>query len=297
MVGDWRVEPDLDRISRMATETHLRPQVMALLVYLAERPGQVVSNDEVLETLWRGKVVTSGSIYNCIAELRLALAAGDDETSYIETIPKHGYRLLAPVSGSIQGNFDLDKESGANSRTGRMATALIVAASVGALIIGYYAVNQYGPDSTQTIARSTGADRSIAVLPFRSLSGFEDNIDIADSIHGNIVTRIANDSSMARVISTTFVEGYRGANSSSMRIGEELRVATLLEGDVLWVADRIQIHVRLIDATTGDVLWAKTYIHQMNAENLIAVQSDISNQVVTTLQDVFAEYEDIGEQN
>lgn len=98
-VGDWLVEPELDRISCGREITGLRPQVMELLVYLAERAGRVVSSDELLDSLWKDKVVTSGTVYNCIAELRHALEAADGSKASIETIPRRGYRLLGKVKG------------------------------------------------------------------------------------------------------------------------------------------------------------------------------------------------------
>lgn len=99
-VGDWLVEPERDRITRGTESSYLRPQVMELLVYLARHPKRVVSAEELLADLWAGKVVTGGTVYNCVAELRQALADGEDPPGqYIETIPKKGYRLLAPVTG------------------------------------------------------------------------------------------------------------------------------------------------------------------------------------------------------
>jgi len=98
-VGDWLVEPELDRITRNSESTGLRSQVMDLLVYLARHEGRVVSTEDLLDDLWAGKVVASGTVYNCVGELRHALDDGKDPHTYIETIPKKGYRLLAPVSG------------------------------------------------------------------------------------------------------------------------------------------------------------------------------------------------------
>ena len=99
-VGEWLVEPALDRIQRNAEIRNLRPRVMELLVYLADRPGTVVSTDELLSKLWDGRVVSEGSVYNCVSELRTALSSDDRDDPAIETVPKKGYRLVAPVSGA-----------------------------------------------------------------------------------------------------------------------------------------------------------------------------------------------------
>ncbi len=96
-VGDWLVQPDTNRISTVNETIYLRPQVMEVLVYLAGLQGQVATLESIHDDLWSGKVVSSGTIYNCIAELRLALAKDGKNLSYIETIPKKGYRLAPPV--------------------------------------------------------------------------------------------------------------------------------------------------------------------------------------------------------
>ena len=96
-VGDWLVEPDLNRISTATESIYLRKQLMDMLVYLAEQQGRVTTLDSLHDDLWRGKVVTSGTIYGCIADLRQALARDGRQIDYIETIPKTGYRLAPPV--------------------------------------------------------------------------------------------------------------------------------------------------------------------------------------------------------
>lgn len=96
-VGDWLVQPDIDRISTTTETVYLRPQLMEVLVYLADLQGQVATLESIHDDLWSGKVVSSGTIYNCIAELRQALSKDGKNLSYIETIPKKGYRLATPV--------------------------------------------------------------------------------------------------------------------------------------------------------------------------------------------------------
>ena len=96
-IGDWLVEPELNRISTAAESVYLRRQLMEVLVYLAAQQGRVVTLETLHDELWRGKVVSSGTIYNCIADLRQALARDGRGVEYIETIPKTGYRLKPPA--------------------------------------------------------------------------------------------------------------------------------------------------------------------------------------------------------
>jgi len=96
-VGDWLVEPELNRISTATESVYLRRQLMEVLAYLAAQQGRVVTLETLHDELWRGKVVSSGTIYNCIADLRQALARDGRGVEYIETIPKTGYRLKPPA--------------------------------------------------------------------------------------------------------------------------------------------------------------------------------------------------------
>jgi DNA-binding winged helix-turn-helix (wHTH) protein len=96
---DWCVYPELDRISRDDTTIHLEPKVMDLLVYLARHPGQVVTKNDIIDAVWEGHIVANSALSRCMALLRGALGDNARQPTYIETIPKRGYRLIAPIAG------------------------------------------------------------------------------------------------------------------------------------------------------------------------------------------------------
>lgn len=96
-VGGWLVEPSLDRLSRNGTALRLRPQLVDLLVLLAAHAGQTVSKDTILADVWEGQHVAESGMTRCIAELRQTLGDDAREPTMIQTIPKRGYRLVAPV--------------------------------------------------------------------------------------------------------------------------------------------------------------------------------------------------------
>ena len=97
-LGDWLVEPDLDRIGRGPLVRHLRPRLMDLLVFLAEHAGQPVTKDQILELVWRQQFVAESVLSRSIADLRRLLDDDAEHPRYIETIPKRGYRLVASVT-------------------------------------------------------------------------------------------------------------------------------------------------------------------------------------------------------
>src|SRR5580693_8970398 len=96
-IGEWMAHPALDSISR-GTETHkLEPRAMRLLMCLANSPGEVVSIDRLLTEVWAGVVVGSASVYETVSQLRKILGDVEAQPTYIVTVPRKGYRLIAPV--------------------------------------------------------------------------------------------------------------------------------------------------------------------------------------------------------
>jgi eukaryotic-like serine/threonine-protein kinase len=97
-VGEWLVEPDLCRVSRDGASIHLRPQLMDLLVYLAQHARRTVPHGELLANIWPGQpFLADTALPRCIAELRRTLDDRAGESTVILTVPKRGYRLIAPV--------------------------------------------------------------------------------------------------------------------------------------------------------------------------------------------------------
>lgn len=166
-VGDWLVEPELNRISWESQTTVLRPQVMELLVYLAEQKGRVVSADELLDNLWAGKIVSGSTVYNCVAELRHALANGETAKPYVETVPKKGYRLLAPVSGLgvAQDNARKQPVLGASKR--RRAAAIGVTAVCIVVALALLFIYSPSPEWPRLTSDDGGLASDRIVLPLR----------------------------------------------------------------------------------------------------------------------------------
>ena len=96
-VGQWRVDPSLNEISRDGTTVRLEPRTMRVLVCLAERAGEVVSVNELLDTVWKDLVVTQYSVYQAVAALRRALGDNPKSPTYIASVLRRGYRLVAPI--------------------------------------------------------------------------------------------------------------------------------------------------------------------------------------------------------
>lgn len=96
-LGDWLVQPETGRITKHGQTVRVRAKVMDLLVFLARRPGEVVSKDRLIEAVWGGEALSDSALTRSMAELRHSLDDDAERPTLIETIPKRGYRVIAPV--------------------------------------------------------------------------------------------------------------------------------------------------------------------------------------------------------
>src|SRR5438034_4200586 len=131
-------------------------------------------------------------------------------------------------------------------------------------------------------ATARNVDKSIAVLPFENLSGDPDNAYFADGMQDDILTNLSKIGDL-KVISRTSVMSYRGSGTRNARdIGKALGVATLVEGSVRRIGNRVRVNVQLINASTDEHIWAEDYDRDLT--DVFAIQTDLAQKIVYTLQ-------------
>ena len=158
--------------------------------------------------------------------------------------------------------------------TGRRLDFLVISLLCAGLILFAYDKWWIGPPPEQ----------SIAVLPFSNRSALAEDAYFVDGIHDDILTQLAKISSFGKVISRTSTEHYRDTSKPMAQIGQELGVATILEGGVQRAGDRVRINVQLIEAATDKHLWAETYDRQLTVENIFQIQEEIARAVTGSLR-------------
>lgn len=187
---------------------------------------------------------------------------------------------LTPEGVKLERN--VDRSTSITRQTGRKLDLIVILLLAVALGISV-TLNVTGLRNT-SVAPVSAADRlSIAVLPFTSRSADPDNRLFADGIHDDLLTRLANIAAL-KVISRTSVMEYRDTTKNLRDIAEELGVGTVLEGAVQRVGDNVRINAQLIDASTDEHIWAKSYDRQLSAANLFALQSEISGEITHALK-------------
>ena len=244
-IGAWRVDSALDEISRDGTTVKLEHRLMQLLLYLAEREGQVVSVEELLDRVWAGVVVTQGSVYNAVASLRRLLGDDTKEPTYIANVPRRGYRLVAPVAPWVE--------------TQKPATA----------------------QHPATAAPMAVSDKSIAVLPFADMSAEKNQEYFADGLAEALIDLLTQVQDL-RVPARTSSFYFNGKAEDIAMVAPKLRVAHVLEGSVRKAGNTVRITAHLIRAENGYHLWSKTY--DRDIEDIFKVQDEIAGVVVEALK-------------
>jgi len=148
----------------------------------------------------------------------------------------------------------------------------------------------------EVLKNSPQSYRSVAVIPFHNRSDLKEDEYFTDGIHDDLLTRISKIRDI-KTISRTSVMEYRDTTKNIRVIGEELGVATILEGGVQRAGNQIRINVQLIDAKTDQHLWAETFTRELTAKNIFLIQSEIVNAIATSLQTILSPQEKEANQN
>ncbi len=275
-IGEWRLDSQLGQLSRGDRTERLEARTLRLLVFLANRAGDTVSVDELLDHVWSGVVVTQDSVYQAVTALRRLLGDDAKQPTYIATVPRLGYRLIAPVSPWPDEPLPISPPTDALPRRLRPALPWI-AAAVGLLLI------VAGLFSWQSTAPSA---KSVAVLPFLDLTTQEMKEEyFADGLTEALIDHLSKLPGF-EVPSPTASYYYKDKTLPVGQIGRELDVRFLLDGNLRESGDTLRISARLVRASDGFVVWSAGF--DAPKSDRVKVQDEVASQVaqsVTALVD------------
>jgi len=273
LLGDRRVRPSRNLVEAAAVESaeeaaavQVERKVMEVLVCLARRPGRVVTKDELVREVWEGRFVSDDVVWRSVRELRRALGDETRAPRYIETIPRRGYRLLAPVAeipetGGAAAPIEAPSRSPVRWRPPRLAAGtalalLMMLALAAAWWLGARRAPGAGPAAP---ARVAGPEPlRLAVLPLANLSGDAGQEYFADGLTEELISRLGSlRPGRLEVVGRTSVMALKGRGGDAAEIGRKLGVAYLLEGGVRRDAERARVTVRLVRAADGTTLWSE----------------------------------------
>jgi TolB-like protein/DNA-binding winged helix-turn-helix (wHTH) protein/Flp pilus assembly protein TadD len=257
----------------------LQGQPIQVLATLLTHAGSLVTREEFRAQIWPADTFIDfdHSLHNAIARLREVLGDSAETPRYIETLPRRGYRFIAPVEGiGIQApEFPAQlPQSEIPVRVNETRTRVALAFTLLSLL----AVGS-GLWLVRTVSQRTTAVppvHSIAVLPLDNFSGDPSQDYFVDGMTDELITDLAKVGSL-RVISRTSVMRYKGAKKSLPEIARELNVDGIVEGSVTRSGERVRITAQLLYAPTDRHLWAETY--ERDVGNVLKLQSEVAQAI------------------
>ena len=265
----------------------LQEQPFQVLQLLLERPGDIITREELRNRIWAADTFVDfdHGVYNAIRRLREALGDSSENPRYIETLARRGYRFLATVE-VVNGHNPVPApspvpSSGAN-RTYRLRVALAIVAT---LLIAAVA----GALTRDSLEKLWGrlhavpgppAIHSLAVLPFRNLSDDPGQDYFADGMTEELIINLSRIRSL-RAVSRTSVMSYRDTRKPLSDIARELGVDAVVEGAVQRSGDQVQITARLVYAPQDKNLWAQRY--DRNLRDVLVVQNQIAKEIAASV--------------
>ena len=293
MIGGCRVRPSLNLIECARKSTRISPRAMDTLVHLASRAGEVVSGDELIDAVWRGRAVYDAQIYKIMSELRRAFRDHGNGESFIQTVPKRGYRLVAPVTPAQPRKATAMTVLGGISwraRVGLAASAVLAVAFL-AIVGGFMGQErrlpvEVTPDGSGMATALDGAVQpaafvgSLAVLPFDVLGSSDEDAYFAAGFHDEILNQLARTTDL-QIASRSSVLPYAGQKRAASEIGAELNVGAVLVGSVRYADDRVRIYMQLVNSESDSQIWSASYERDLG--DVFAIQTDIALRVATAL--------------
>ena len=277
-LGSWLVQPSLNAVCRNGTTVQLEPKVMGVLVCLAKSEGEPVSKERLLQSVWPDTFVGEGVLTRSVFELRRVFEDEAKEPRVIQTIPKRGYRLLAPVEWT-DGHRAEATDSTPVQDPRRILRPTRLRWIWYALVL-FSAVAVLGVSAKRYWA--TPPIRSLAVIPLLNLSGDPAQEYFADGTTGELIAAISHQAPGLRVISLTTSMLYKKTGKTLPEIARELNVDAVVEGSVHRSADRVRITAELIYARTDRNLWSETY--DRSQRDALTVQEEVAASIANKIR-------------
>ena len=313
--GVFELDLRSGELRKLGIKIKLHNQPFQVLATLLEHPGEVVTREQLRRKLWPADTFVDFDVglNSAIKKLRDALGESAEAPRYVETLPRRGYRFIAPVEQVVPGTTGCEAaeilaqrtasvaktpastESTAvtpsprlpeiderRTRTVRGRYLLTLAGAGAAVLLGMLlTLNTGGLRQRLLRASAAGRIQSIAVLPLENLSGDPAQEYFADGMTDALITDLAQVSAL-RVISRTSVMRYKGTKKPLPEIARELNVDAVVEGTVVRSANRVRINAQLIQALPEHHLWANAY--ERDVADVVALQGDVARAIATEIQ-------------
>ena len=262
-------------LRRNGAKVALQEQPLRLLELLLEYPGDLLTREEIEAQLWPGDTYGDHDhrLNNAVNKIRLALGDSAENPSFLETVPRRGYRFVAPVR-EVGGGASATRSHRAPRRPRVVWGVAAVVALVASLGSALWFASRMRSEPPQTRVM-------LAVLPFESIGNDTDDY-IADGLTDEVILQLGRMSSTnLGVIARTSVTRYKATGKGVKRIGDELGVDYILEGTVRQEVDQLRITIQLVQVEQQTPLWSESY--NRTRQDVFGVQRDIAQRASASL--------------
>ena len=287
--GPFSMDPSEGLLLRDDQPIPLAPKAFEALLLLVESSGHLIEKEVLMQKLWPDSFVEEANVSKYIFTLRQALSDGEEGQKYIETVPKRGYRFVAPVqklaAESVeQAPAEMPSREGEEAKTVTSTTRWRIAL-VAAVLAATAVVLLVWLDLGEWRARLFGGParpvRTIAVLPLLNLSGDTAQDYLADGMTEALTTDLARMESL-QVISRTSAVQYKAAKKSLPVIARELNADAVVEGSVQHSGNRVRVTAQLVRASDDRQLWANTY--ERDFPDVLALQDEVASAIAKQVE-------------
>ena len=283
--GPYRIDTGERLLHRNGEIISLPPKVAGTLLVLVRSAGRMVDKADLIKAVWPDTFVEEGALTRNISLLRKTLGDSGEEPAYIETIPKRGYRFVAPVRTMPVEGIDppgVEVPNGPQPPKRRIPTKpILVSAFVLLAALGIVAKFTIGRRDLPVVPANRQAETALAVLPFRSMEKDASQQYFADGMTQVLITRLANLRSMS-VISLASESGERGDAAAWNAILRNRSIKRVLTGAVFRSGDRLRIDVQLMEPGTRAVHWANSY--ERDTRDILALESAVAEAIAGEVQ-------------
>jgi TolB-like protein/DNA-binding winged helix-turn-helix (wHTH) protein/Tfp pilus assembly protein PilF len=284
--GPFEVDTGARELSKGGTKIKLRGQPYLILEVLLGRAGEVVTREEIQEKLWPADTFVDfeHGLNTSVKKLRHALCDSAEQPRYIETLPRLGYRFVAPLKDMreplSEGNLPAERAISAPwwSKTQYRVAAVVVVIAALSILIAHFAGQRF-----VLRANPTSEKVKLAVLPFLNFSDDSSQEYFNDGLTEEMITQLGSaDPQRLGVIARTSVMKYKNTGKDMSEIGRELGVDYVLEGSVRRAGGRVRISAQLIQVRDQTHLWAESF--ERDANDSLALEVTISNAIASQVE-------------
>ncbi len=279
--GVFELDPRAGELRKSGTLVKLQPQPLKVLALLASRQGELVTREEIQQQVWGGETFVDfeQGLNYCIRQIRDALGDDADSPRYVETLPRRGYRFLAPVTGAQpQAAVPAAEEQPSRQRT----TGFRWIVAVTLVVVLGVAGNWLWRRTLSKPRIPTDRKAMLVVLPFENLSNDPEQEYFSEGLTDEMITQLgALAPKRLGVIARTSAMRYKNTEKTAQEIGRELGVDYILEGTVRREGQRVRITTQLIQVSDQTHLWAES--HERELASVFEIQRDVSQRVAQSL--------------